>query len=95
MIPVGRERGGFIGTRAAVSTLCLSLQASTQSQAPPGSLSHPEFLESQKQGLTMVGLCVSQAVPRCVVSKTVYLSWNKEINKEKERYEIQEAEDAT
>ena len=30
-----------------------------------------------------------------MVSKTVYLYWNKEINKEKGRYGIQETEDAT
>lgn len=30
-----------------------------------------------------------------MVSKTIYLYWNKEINKEKGRYGIQETEDAT
>lgn len=32
---------------------------------------------------------------RYVVSKTIYLYWNKEINKEKGGYGIQETEDAT
>lgn len=37
---------------------------------------------------------VVAAFLKCVVSKTIYLCWSKEINKEKGQYGIQETEDA-